>query len=135
MGFGSNFGYTDSTQTVKAYEGEFTRPYIQFNGGFNGGKIIGGIRGDLIFSFKVNYLAYDGRHLDGSNDQIKSRYLFFDPAVVAGLGSKAFRFDLSVGYPFRPSFEPLSKRSNARVYPVTVGFGIRFVFGRQDAVG
>lgn len=129
LGFGNNYAFFDNNYTVKEYEGKFIRPFVQFNAGAASGDIAGGIKGDFIFSFKASYLKYDGRHLDGTMDNIKSRYITLEPAFMAGLGARSVRFDIYYGLPFRPSFEGLSKHYEARTFPLNVGFGLRFLFG------
>lgn len=131
LGFGSNVEYTDSTRTVKLYEGDFWKPFVQFNGGITSGDLIWGIKGDLMGIMKVNYFMYDGRHLDGSNDAINSDYLLLEPGVAFGLGSRSFKFDFMVSFPFRPSFEPLDDRSDARTSPGSVSIGLRYIVGHK----
>ena len=131
LGFGSNFEYTDSTHTAKSYRGDFYRPFLQVNGGVTGGTIFKGVKGDLIAVFKANYFSYKGRHLDGTNDPINSGYLTLEPGLMVGLGSRIFRFDFTVGMPFRPAFVGLSSRSEARTFPASAAAGISFVFGRK----
>ncbi|MFL9829979.1 hypothetical protein ABS764_03860 [Flavobacterium sp. ST-87] len=132
MGFGSNFAFTDSTHVAKQYEGSFRRPFVQLNAGISGGKIIGGIKGDAVFCLKNSYLFYDGNHLNTTKDQIHSEYFVVEPGFLMGLGSKAFRFDFLLGFPIHFTNNPLSKYSNARTYPLNVGFGIRFIIGRKN---
>lgn len=132
LGFGSNFEYTDSTRTVKSYEGEFWKPFVQFNGGITSGDLIWGIKGDLMGIMKVNYFMYDGMHLDGSNADIGSDYLLLEPGVAFGLGSKSFKFDFLVSFPFRPSFEPLDNRLDARTSPGSVSIGLRYIVGHKQ---
>ncbi len=131
LGFGSNFAYTDSTHSVKAYEGDFYRPYLQLTAGVDGGTILGKLKGDLKFSFKTSYLIYDGQHLRGSMEAIRSRYLLLEPAFVMGIGSQAFRIDFTVGMPLHPTIEGLNAFDNARTFPATAGFGFRLVLGRK----
>ncbi|OYX85903.1 MAG: hypothetical protein B7Y83_03205 [Flavobacteriales bacterium 32-34-25] len=134
MGFGSNFAYTDSTHVAKRYEGSFQRPFVQFNAGISGGEIIGGIKGDAIFCLKNSYLFYNGNHLNATKDRIHSEYFVVEPGFLMGLGSQVFRFDFLLGFPIHFTSNPLSKYSNARTYPLNVGFGIRFVFGRKKTL-
>lgn len=131
MGFGSNFAYTDSTHVAKRYEGSFHRPFIQLNAGVSGGKIIGGLKGDAVFCLKNSYLFYDGNHLNTAKDRIHSEYFVVEPGFLMGLGSRVFRFDFLLGFPIHFTDNPLSPYSNARTYPLNVGFGIRFVFGTK----
>lgn len=131
VGFGSNFEYTDSTHTVKAYEGEFVRPFIQLNGGADGVTLIGKLKADFIVSLKSSYFMYDGRHLTGANDAIQSKYFLFEPAFTMGLGTRVFRVDLTAGFPFHPTIEGMNSYSNARTMPATIGLALRFVLGRE----
>lgn len=134
MGFGSNFAYTDSTHVAKRYEGRFQRPFVQLNAGISGGEIIAGIKGDAIFCLKNSYFFYNGNHLNTSQDHIHSEYFVVEPGFLLGLGSKVFRFDFLLGFPIRLANNSLSQYSNARTYPLNVGFGIRFLFGRKKTL-
>lgn len=131
MGFGSNFAYTDTTHVAKRYEGSFRRPFVQINAGVSGREIIGGIKGDAVFCLKNSYLFYNGNHLNITKDRIHSEYFVMEPGFLMGLGSRVFRFDFLMGFPIHFTNNPLSNYSNARTYPLNVGFGIRFVFGRK----
>ncbi len=131
IGFGSNFEYTDSTYTTKRYEGDFFRPFIQLNSGITGGNLFWGIKGDVIGTLKVGYFNYKGRHLDATLDPINSGYVYLQPGALWAIGGKRFKMDLSVGFPFRPSLDPLPGRSNARIVPGSVGIGFRYIFGRN----
>ena len=134
MGFGSNFAYTDTTHVAKRYEGSFRRPFVQLNAGVSGGEIIGGIKGDLVFCLKNSYLFYDGNHLNTTKDRIHSEYFVVEPGFLLGLGSRSFRFDFLLGFPIHFTDNPLTPYSNARTYPLNVGFCIRFVLGRKNNV-
>lgn len=130
FGWGSNFEYTDSTHTDKLYKGNFKKPFVQFNGGIAGSKM-GKLRGDIIGSLKLNYFIYDGKHLDGSEDPINSDYFLIEPAIVAGLGTKAFRTNVTFAFPFHPTTEGLNDYTNARTFPFTIGLGFRFIIGGE----
>lgn len=129
LGFGKNWGYGDSTYSWKSYEGNFLRPFVQFNMGAASGRIAGPIYGDLIFSLKANYFSYDGVHLDGSFDKIKSRYITLEPAMMFSLGTRPVRFNIYYGMPIRPSFEGLSSHYEARTFPLNMGFGLAILIG------
>ena len=131
LGFGSNQKYSDSTHSYKTYEGDFIRPFIQFNGGIASGNGGSRLKGHVIATLKSSYLMYDGKHLDGTNDKIHSRYLLIEPGFAAGFGSRVFKFDFIMSMPIHPTTEQMNDRRNARTYPFTVGFGIRFVMGRN----
>lgn len=132
MGFGSNREFTDDSYTTLKYRGRFVRPFAQINMGIEGGSIGSVIKGDIIASFKLERFYYTGEFLDGTGDPINSSYTLIEPAFVYGLGTNGFRFYMSVGFPFRPSFETLSDRGNARTFPATMGVGLRFIFGRKN---
>lgn len=129
IGFGSNYEYANTNHTAKKYEGDFVKPFIQLNGGITGGRIIGGLRGDIIGTFKTNYLIYNGKHLDGSEEKIKSDLVLFEPGATFGLGTQTFRFDISTCFPIRAAFHEVNRRRDARTFPVTIGVGLRFIFG------
>lgn len=131
LGFGTNYAFTDSTHTKKAYEGDFMKYFVQLNGGITGGKIIGPIRGDLLGVIKTSYFSYNGRHLEGDFSPINSDYLLIEPGMAMGLGTRAFRFDISVGFPWHPTLEGLDDFREARTFPATIGFGIHFILGRS----
>ncbi|UBM58505.1 hypothetical protein LAG90_17015 [Marinilongibacter aquaticus] len=132
IGFGQNHGYADSTLSERTYEGKFVRPFVQANLGISGGTIYKGLKGDAILSLRADYFIYNGHHLNAERDRIHSQYFLFEPGFLFALGSKNFRTDLSFGFPIRPSLEPLSNYSQARTFPITIGFGIRFILGRKD---
>lgn len=132
IGFGTNLKYTDSTHSSKRYEGNFIKPFVQWNTGITGGTIIGGLKGDLIFTLKETYMIYNGRHLDGTNDEISSNYFITEPVVTVALGSKSFKFDIIYGFPITMRwFGSLKGKAYARTFPVNIGVGIRFIFNRK----
>lgn len=128
-GYGSNFKYTDSTHSNKYWEGEFIKPFVQFNGGITGGTIVGGLKGDLIFSFKATNFIYNGRFINSGN-AIKSNYLLLEPAFTMGLGGRNFQFNFTFGVPITAVSERLNSTTNARTVPGNVSFGLRFFINR-----
>lgn len=132
VGFGENFQYTDIEETKKSYEGKFTRPFVQLNGGITGGTIWGGLKGDIIGILKASYLQYEGFNNEDPSQRIKSNYVTLEPGLVFAVGSKNFKFDFTFGFPTRPSFKRLNSDTEARTFPATIGFGLHFIFGREN---
>ncbi|UNZ00116.1 hypothetical protein MQE36_07170 [Zhouia spongiae] len=131
MGFGTTYEYSDEGQTTKLYRGDFKKPFIQFNGGITGGTITGKLKGDIAGILKASYFMYDGEYQDESRQQISSDYMLIEPGMLLSVGTRSVMFDITSSYPLRPNFEEADNRKNARTFPVTVSFGIRFLFGRD----
>lgn len=132
LGFGKNFKYTDADEKSKSYEGQFTRPFVQLNGGITGGTILGGLKGDIVGILKASYLQYEGFHNEDPSQRIKSNYFTLEPGFVLAFGAKNFKFDFTFGFPTRPSFKRLNSSNEARTFPATIGFGLHFIFGREN---
>jgi hypothetical protein len=131
LGFGKNHEFTDDSKNRKSFEGKFTRPFVQLNGGITGGTIFGKLQGDLIGILKASYLQYEGFRNEDPTQRIISNYLTMEPTLVFAVGSPKFKFNFTFGFPTRPSFKKLSETYNARTYPATIGFGVNFIFGRN----
>lgn len=132
LGFGENFEYSSIDSKQKSYEGKFTRPFVQLNGGITGGTIFGKLQGDLIGILKASYLQYDGFRNGDRAERIQSDYLTIEPTLVFAIGSPKFKFDFTFGFPTRPNFKRLNETYNARTFPATIGFGMHFIFGREN---
>lgn len=131
VNFGNTRGYTDTTRTVKEFEGNFYRPFVQLNYGVDGGTIFHSLKGDIQGAFKGGYMFYNGNYLDGSGDEINSQYFLFEPSLLLGLGGPHFRFTLQYSFPLHPTFELMDKHFEARTYPLTINAGLKFSFGQK----
>jgi hypothetical protein len=128
--WGNNWGYQDTTYTVKSYQGHYLRPFVQWNTGVTGGKLFWNVKGDIMMGLKMSYFIYDGQYLsDGAG--IHSNYTLTEPFFMWGIGSRIVHFDIIWGMPLHLTFEPLSSSGNARTLPMNFSFGMRILLGRK----
>lgn len=130
LGWGNNWGFTDTTLTTKSYQGHYLRPFVQFNSGITGKKLFWRVKGDLMLGLKMSYFMYDGQHLN-TGDKIGSNYTLTEPFFMWGIGSRVVHFDIIWGIPMHLTFDPLESAGNARTFPVNLSVGLRFLIGRK----
>lgn len=131
VGFGNNYGFSDSTGSTRVFKGDIIRPFLQFNVGANGtSSEIKFLPVDVYFNLRASYLMYDGHRIPASDGKIKSEYLLLEPGLYAGFGGSWFQFDVYFSVPFRPAVEPLGS-NDARTFFITTGVGLSAIIGRD----
>jgi len=131
ISWGNNWGFEDTTYTLRSYQGHFYRPFIQWNSGITGGKLFWKVKGDAMVGLKMSYIMYNGQYLNSTGDKISSAYTLTEPFFMWGIGSRVVHFDIIWGMPLHLTLDPLSSSGNARTFPMNFSFGLRFLIGRK----
>lgn len=127
-GFGSNFD-RDSAAFYNNYSANFSRPFVVMSLGGVSLKEQG-VKVDLSFSLRVNYLLYNGSRTnsDGVTTSFNGSPFYYEPYFRASIGGENVRFNFGSGF----SFKNLGEwGEGVRVFPVPFNFGIGINIGRR----